>query len=64
MAYKLMDWSGVMFLSDSHSDGTHSLQCIRWWDTDAVILFYILDLVSFQHIFFGVNYSFKYAVCL
>ncbi len=25
-----MDWSGVMFLSDSHSDGTHSLQSIHW----------------------------------
>ncbi len=33
MAYKLMDWRGVMFLSDSHSDGTHSLHCIRCWDT-------------------------------
>ncbi len=28
-----MDWSGVMFLSDSHSDGTHSLQSIHYWDT-------------------------------
>ncbi len=28
-------WTGVMFLSDSHSDGTHSLQSIRCWDTDA-----------------------------
>ncbi len=33
---KLMDWSGVdccdVFISclDSHSDGTHSLQRIRW----------------------------------
>ncbi len=25
----------VMFLSDSHSDGTHSLQSIHCWDTDA-----------------------------
>ncbi len=30
-----MDWSAVMFLSDSHSDGTHSLQSIHCWDTDA-----------------------------
>ncbi len=28
-----MDWSAVMFLSDSHSDGTHSLQSIHCWDT-------------------------------
>ncbi len=34
-----MDWSGVdycdVFISclDSHSDGTHSLQRIHWWDT-------------------------------
>ncbi len=36
-----MDWSGVdycdVFISclDSHSDGTHSLQSIHCWDTDA-----------------------------
>ncbi len=24
-----MDWSAVMFLSDSHSDGTHSLPLLR-----------------------------------
>ncbi len=42
-----MDWSSVdylwiivMFLSDSHSDGTHSLQSIHCWDTDAVTHFY------------------------
>ncbi len=32
-----MDWSGVDYcdvLSDSHSDGTHSLQSIHCWDTD------------------------------
>ncbi len=29
-------WIIVMFLSDSHSDGTHSLQSIRCWDTDAM----------------------------
>ncbi len=33
----LMDWNGVMFLSDSHSDGTHSLQGIHCWDTDALL---------------------------
>ncbi len=27
-------WIIVMFLSDSHSDGTHSLQSIHYWDTD------------------------------
>ncbi len=35
-----MDWSGVDYcdvLSDSHSDGTHSLQSIHCWDTDAVM---------------------------
>ncbi len=26
-------WIIVMFLSDSHSDGTHSLQSIHCWDT-------------------------------
>ncbi len=37
-----MDWSGVdycdVFISclDSHSDGTHSLQSIHWWASDAV----------------------------
>ncbi len=40
-----MDWSGVdycdVFISclDSHSDGTHSLQSIHCWDTDAVTHF-------------------------
>ncbi len=28
-------WIIVMCLSDSHSDGTHSLQSIHCWDTDA-----------------------------
>ncbi len=36
-------WVIVMFLSDSHSDGTHSLQSIHCWDTDAVIHFYKPD---------------------
>ncbi len=37
-----MDWSGVddcdVFISclDSHSDGTHSLQFIFWWASDAM----------------------------
>ncbi len=40
-----MDWSGVdycdVFISclDSHSDGTHSLQSIHCWDTDAMLHF-------------------------
>ncbi len=29
----------VMILSDSHSDGTHSLQGVHCWDTDAVMHF-------------------------
>ncbi len=39
-----MDWSGVdycdVFISylDSHSDGTHSLQMIYWWASDATFL--------------------------
>ncbi len=36
-------WIIVMFLSDSHSDGTHSLQSIHCWDTDAVTHFYKPD---------------------
>ncbi len=32
-------WIIVMFLSDSHSDGTHSLQSIHWWDTDEMLHF-------------------------
>ncbi len=40
-----MDWSGVdycdVFVSclDSHSDGTHSLQRIQWWASDAMLHF-------------------------
>ncbi len=36
-------WIIVMFLSDSHSDGTHSLQSIHFWDTDAETHFYKPD---------------------
>ncbi len=36
-------WIIVMFLSDSHSDGTHSLQSIHWRDTDAETRFYKPD---------------------
>ncbi len=36
-------WIIVMFLSDSRSDGTHSLQSIHCWDTDAVMHLYKLD---------------------
>ncbi len=36
-------WIIVMFLSDSHSDGTHSLQSIHYWDTDAETHFYKPD---------------------
>ncbi len=37
-----MDWSAVDYcdvLSDSHSDGTHSLQSIHYWDTEAMLNF-------------------------
>ncbi len=72
-----MDWSGVdylwiigMFLSDSHSDGTHSLQSIHCWDTDAVMHFYKPDEETnsstyrmawgWVHFHFWVNYTFKH----
>ncbi len=32
-------WIIVMFLSDSHSDGTHSLQSIRCWARDVMLYF-------------------------
>ncbi len=74
-----LDWTGVdycdVFISclDSHSDGTHSLQRIRWWASDAVrhfsksawmkkqtYLMCILDGMNFMHIFiFLVNYAIK-----
>ncbi len=44
-----MDWSGVDYCDvfiiclDSHSDGTHSLQGIHCWDTDAETHFYKSD---------------------
>ncbi len=39
-----MDWSGVGYYDVlsavwTHSDGTHSLQMIQWWDTDAMLHF-------------------------
>ncbi len=41
-----MDWGGVDYLwiivivcLDSHSDGTHSLQRILWWASDAFFIF-------------------------
>ncbi len=38
-----MLWIIVMFLSGSHSDGTHSLQSIHCGDTDSVTQFYKPD---------------------
>ncbi len=46
-----LEWCGLLvdycdvFISclDSHSDGTHSLQSIHCWDTDAETHFYISD---------------------
>ncbi len=63
-------WIIVMFLSDSHSDGTHSLQSIHCWDTDAFLqtwwrnkLILILDGPRVSkcsaNIHTGVNYCFK-----
>ncbi len=56
-------WIIVMFLSDSHSDGTHSLQSIHCWVTDAVTHDTTHpDLVwpEGEHIFIlGVNYFFN-----
>ncbi len=61
----LVDYCGV-FISclDSHSDGTHSLQSIHWWASDAMLHFSKSDeetnsstswmtwgWVHFQHIF-------------
>ncbi len=56
---QVLDWSGLLvvycnaFISclDSHSDGTHSLERIHWWASDAAFLqiwwrnklIYILD---------------------
>ncbi len=41
-------WIIVMFLSDSHSDGTHSLQSIHCWDTDAMLHFSKSDETSWM----------------
>ncbi len=60
---------------DSHSDGTHSLQTIHWWASDAMLhfsksdeenkLIYILDSNFFLADFhLWVNYSFKIIVLL
>ncbi len=50
-----MDWSGVdycdVFISCLDSDGTHSLQSIHWWDTDAMLHF-SKGWEHFQKIFF------------
>ncbi len=65
----LVDYCDV-FISclDSHSDGTHSLQRIHWWASDAMLHFskwrnkviYILNVPSKLSKFsFWVNYSFK-----
>ncbi len=70
-----MVWIIVMFISDSHSDGTHSLQGIHWWASDVYATFlqiwwrnkliYILNSLRVRTFsanflfYFGVNYSFK-----
>ncbi len=70
-----MDWSGVdycnVFISclDSHSDGTHSLQSIHCWDTDAMLHFSKSDedtnsSTSFwANVHFWLNYSFNKTYC-
>ncbi len=60
-------WIIVMFLSDSHSDGTHSLQSIHCWDTDAETHFSKPDeetnsstsRMAWGWVYFWINYSFK-----
>ncbi len=65
-----MDWSGVdycdVFISclDTHSDGTHSLQKIHWWASDAMQIFFQnlftwTNLAVLSKMYFRVNYSFK-----
>ncbi len=49
-------WIIVMFLSDSHSDGTHSLQSIHCWDTDAVMHFYKPDEDTHLHAYSKCSY--------
>ncbi len=47
MLTDVLDWSGLLvdycdvFISclDSHSDGTHSLQRIHWWESDVMLHF-------------------------
>ncbi len=57
-----MDWSGVdycdIFISClvSHSDGTHSLQSIHCWDTDAMLHFskeFLMNIQTHQHYIFS-----------
>ncbi len=61
-------WIIVMFLSDSHSDGTHSLQrhwCSdaflqTWWRNKLILILDGLRVSTFTaHFHFWVNYSFK-----
>ncbi len=72
-----VEWCGLLWcfyqLFDSHSDGTHSLQSIHCWDTDAETHFYKPDEETnsswswmtwggahFQHtLIFGLNYLFN-----
>ncbi len=77
-----LEWCGLLvdycdvFISclDSHSDGTHSLQRIHWWDSDEMLHFSTSVLmkkqthlhlgqpeggVNLQQIHFRVNYSFN-----
>ncbi len=57
-------WIIVMFLSDSHSDGTHSLQSIHCWDTFLQIWLKTNTSRSYMawrraHFNFWMNYFFK-----
>jgi len=44
-------WITVMFLSDSHSDGTHSLQSIHWWVMQCYISPNLMQKQT--HLYFG-----------
>ncbi len=80
-----MDWSGVdyceVFISclDSHSDGTHSLQIIHWWESDGILHFYKSVVMKKQthlnldglrvnrfsaNVHVWVNYTFKEYECV
>ncbi len=54
-----LEWCGL--LVDAHSDGTHSLQSIHCWDTDAMLHFSKSDEKQ-THLHFGWPESFFFLV--